>query len=234
MADDSTNAVPPVTQESTPPPSHSGAQFTGMQPGWVSNPGGMSNTGTFTQEQVSKMIAEAVSKATEAKAPVTPQATTPTINPHHDSMVDFGPSLNTFDVNTIDDPVLKSRLKGVGVLSKQDAIDFCAVGPTARASGVATDVRKDEPNDAYITSTSYSAGPQVLGTPSTSTTFWIPTASTTSLVPTDAINFSSPKSSTKERTFSSKEYFFLISCISVISLNSLFSIINFSLKFFCM
>jgi len=48
-----------------------------------------------------------------------------------------------------DDPVLHSRLKGVGVLSKQAAIDFCAVGPTARASGVATDVRKNEPNDAY-------------------------------------------------------------------------------------
>ncbi len=48
-----------------------------------------------------------------------------------------------------DDPVLKSRLKGVGVLSKEDAIAFCAVGPTARASGVKTDVRKDEPNDAY-------------------------------------------------------------------------------------
>jgi len=48
-----------------------------------------------------------------------------------------------------DDPVLRSRLKGVGVLSKQDAIDYCAVGPTARASGVHTDVRKDEPNDAY-------------------------------------------------------------------------------------
>jgi NADH-quinone oxidoreductase subunit D len=48
-----------------------------------------------------------------------------------------------------DDPVLKSRLKGVGVLTKKDAIDFCAVGPTARASGVPIDVRKDEPNDAY-------------------------------------------------------------------------------------
>ncbi len=48
-----------------------------------------------------------------------------------------------------DDPVLKSRLKGVGVLSKQDAIDYCAVGPTARASGIHTDVRKDEPSDAY-------------------------------------------------------------------------------------
>jgi NADH-quinone oxidoreductase subunit D len=48
-----------------------------------------------------------------------------------------------------DDPVLKSRLKGVGVLTKKDAIDFCAVGPTARASGVPVDVRKDEPTDAY-------------------------------------------------------------------------------------
>jgi NADH-quinone oxidoreductase subunit D len=48
-----------------------------------------------------------------------------------------------------DDPVLKSRLVGVGVLSNQEAIDYCAVGPTARASGVPTDVRRDEPTDAY-------------------------------------------------------------------------------------
>ena len=48
-----------------------------------------------------------------------------------------------------DDPVLKSRLKGVGVLTKEDAISYCANGPTARASGVAIDVRKDEPLDAY-------------------------------------------------------------------------------------
>ncbi len=48
-----------------------------------------------------------------------------------------------------DDPVLKSRLKGVGTLSKQAAIDYGAVGPTARASGVPIDVRKDEPTDAY-------------------------------------------------------------------------------------
>ncbi|RPH90210.1 MAG: NADH:ubiquinone oxidoreductase [Calditrichaeota bacterium] len=48
-----------------------------------------------------------------------------------------------------DDPVLKSRLKGVGVLSHQAAVDFCAVGPTARASGVDIDVRRDDPTDAY-------------------------------------------------------------------------------------
>lgn len=48
-----------------------------------------------------------------------------------------------------DDPVVHSRLKGVGVLTRQAAIDYCAVGPTARASGIAIDVRKDEPTDAY-------------------------------------------------------------------------------------
>lgn len=48
-----------------------------------------------------------------------------------------------------DDPVLHARLKGVGVLSHQDAIDMCATGPTSRASGVPADVRKDEQEDAY-------------------------------------------------------------------------------------
>jgi membrane-bound hydrogenase subunit alpha len=49
----------------------------------------------------------------------------------------------------MDDPVIHGRLKGVGVLTKQDVIDYAAVGPTARASGVAIDVRKDDPYAAY-------------------------------------------------------------------------------------
>lgn len=49
-----------------------------------------------------------------------------------------------------DDPVLKSRLKGVGVLTKEDAINYCAVGPTARASGVDIDVRKDDPTSYEV------------------------------------------------------------------------------------
>ncbi|MDD5005840.1 MAG: nickel-dependent hydrogenase large subunit [Candidatus Omnitrophica bacterium] len=49
----------------------------------------------------------------------------------------------------LDDPVLHARLKGVGVLTKQDCIDYCALGPTARASGIANDVRKDDPYAAY-------------------------------------------------------------------------------------
>ncbi len=48
-----------------------------------------------------------------------------------------------------DDPILQARLKGVGVLSKSDAIKYAVAGPTARASGVAIDVRRDDPYAAY-------------------------------------------------------------------------------------
>ena len=41
------------------------------------------------------------------------------------------------------------RQKGVAVLSKEDAKRFCAVGPTARASGLKIDVRYDDPYSAY-------------------------------------------------------------------------------------
>ena len=49
----------------------------------------------------------------------------------------------------MDDPVIHARTKGVGILTKQDIIDYAAVGPTARASGIAIDVRKDDPYAAY-------------------------------------------------------------------------------------
>ncbi|MFO7922913.1 MAG: nickel-dependent hydrogenase large subunit [Bacteroidales bacterium] len=49
----------------------------------------------------------------------------------------------------MDDPVIHARTKGVGVLSKQDIIDYAAVGPTARASGVDIDIRRDDPYAAY-------------------------------------------------------------------------------------
>jgi NADH-quinone oxidoreductase subunit D len=41
------------------------------------------------------------------------------------------------------------RTKGVGVLSKEEAIDLSCTGPIARASGVVADVRKDDPYLAY-------------------------------------------------------------------------------------
>jgi NADH-quinone oxidoreductase subunit D len=41
------------------------------------------------------------------------------------------------------------RTKGIGVLTKADAISYGATGPMARASGVVRDLRKDEPYLAY-------------------------------------------------------------------------------------
>jgi NADH-quinone oxidoreductase subunit D len=41
------------------------------------------------------------------------------------------------------------RTKGIGVLSKADAISWGATGPMARSSGVVRDLRKDEPYLAY-------------------------------------------------------------------------------------
>jgi NADH-quinone oxidoreductase subunit D len=49
----------------------------------------------------------------------------------------------------IDDPVIHARLEGVGILTRQQVVDYCALGPTARASGVKIDVRKDHPHAAY-------------------------------------------------------------------------------------
>ncbi|MBA7563705.1 Formate hydrogenlyase subunit 5 [subsurface metagenome] len=49
----------------------------------------------------------------------------------------------------LDDPVLHARLKGVGILSKEDAIKYAVTGPTARGSGIAIDVRADDSYAAY-------------------------------------------------------------------------------------
>jgi len=49
----------------------------------------------------------------------------------------------------LDDPVLHARLKGVGILSKEDAVAYAVTGPTARGSGIDIDVRHDDPYAAY-------------------------------------------------------------------------------------
>ncbi len=47
------------------------------------------------------------------------------------------------------DRTLMARLKDVGYLSPDDVRDTCALGPTARGSGLAIDVRVDHPYAAY-------------------------------------------------------------------------------------
>lgn len=49
----------------------------------------------------------------------------------------------------IGDTTLRARTKGVGVLTNEWAKQVCAVGPPARASGVAIDARIDHPYAAY-------------------------------------------------------------------------------------
>jgi NADH-quinone oxidoreductase subunit D len=49
----------------------------------------------------------------------------------------------------MNNPIYEKRAKGIGLISKQDAIKFGLVGPTLRASGVKSDVRKDEPYSVY-------------------------------------------------------------------------------------
>jgi NADH-quinone oxidoreductase subunit D len=48
-----------------------------------------------------------------------------------------------------EDATLRLRTEGVGVLSREDALKLCVVGPVLRGSGVASDVRKDDPYAAY-------------------------------------------------------------------------------------
>jgi Ni,Fe-hydrogenase III large subunit len=49
----------------------------------------------------------------------------------------------------ISDETLKMRFCGVGKLTKEEALRYGTVGPTARASGVDYDIRRDEPYLAY-------------------------------------------------------------------------------------
>ncbi|HYV75559.1 MAG TPA: NADH dehydrogenase (quinone) subunit D [Candidatus Binatia bacterium] len=46
-------------------------------------------------------------------------------------------------------PIFVNRLKGVALLSREDALALCATGPTLRASGVDVDLRRDVPYSGY-------------------------------------------------------------------------------------
>jgi len=49
----------------------------------------------------------------------------------------------------LDDKTFKLRSQNCGILTYEDALKLCAVGPTTRASGVKKDVRVDQPYAAY-------------------------------------------------------------------------------------
>jgi membrane-bound hydrogenase subunit alpha len=49
----------------------------------------------------------------------------------------------------LEDKTFKLRSQGIGILTKKNALELCAVGPTTRASGVKKDVRIDQPYFAF-------------------------------------------------------------------------------------
>ncbi len=57
--------------------------------------------------------------------------------------------INTYEDMVNSDETMQIRFQGIGKLSKEDALKYGTVGPTARASGVEYDIRKDDPNLAY-------------------------------------------------------------------------------------
>jgi len=61
----------------------------------------------------------------------------------------FEKRLVEYDRVFFSNPIVVARSKGVGVLSKEDAIRLGTTGPVLRGSGVAYDVRKVEPYGAY-------------------------------------------------------------------------------------
>lgn len=57
--------------------------------------------------------------------------------------------LELFRDTVAQDPLIQARTRGIGALSPEQVRRFGALGPTARASGVDIDVRRDHPHAAY-------------------------------------------------------------------------------------
>jgi NADH-quinone oxidoreductase subunit D len=57
--------------------------------------------------------------------------------------------IELFRAAVMDDPLVHARTEGVGALTREQALAYGALGPTARASGVDIDVRRDHPQSAY-------------------------------------------------------------------------------------
>ncbi len=59
------------------------------------------------------------------------------------------PQLDEFDTLLTGQPIYRERLQGVGVITAEEALCLGATGPVLRSTGVARDLRKDEPYLRY-------------------------------------------------------------------------------------
>jgi NADH-quinone oxidoreductase subunit D len=66
------------------------------------------------------------------------------------SLLDYLPDqLDEFDVLLTGQPIYRERLQGVGVITQQEAIALGTTGPILRSTGLARDLRKDDPYLRY-------------------------------------------------------------------------------------
>ncbi len=66
-----------------------------------------------------------------------------------DFIAHFKTKLPEYDTLLTGNIIFQKRMKGVGILRKEDAISYGVSGPVARGSGVASDIRKIHPYSAY-------------------------------------------------------------------------------------
>lgn len=61
----------------------------------------------------------------------------------------FDEKVDDYEKVLTNNPIWMARNKGIGVISKQQVYDFAISGPSARASGVDFDIRRDDPYSVY-------------------------------------------------------------------------------------
>ena len=63
----------------------------------------------------------------------------------------FKEKVTEYDDLVTNNIIFQNRMKGVGILSKEDAVSYGCTGPVARGSGVSCDIRKIFPYEVYDT-----------------------------------------------------------------------------------
>jgi NADH-quinone oxidoreductase subunit D/NADH-quinone oxidoreductase subunit C/D len=64
-------------------------------------------------------------------------------------LIHFKSKIDEYDELVTGNIIFQNRMKGIGILSKEDAISYGCTGPTARGSGLSCDVRKLFPYEVY-------------------------------------------------------------------------------------
>ena len=67
----------------------------------------------------------------------------------HEFIKHFKTKIDEYDELLTGNVIFQNRVKGVGYISKEDAISYGCTGPTARGSGVNCDIRKLYPYEVY-------------------------------------------------------------------------------------